>query len=92
VRIVVCDGGGPGEPSLGQAGDQAEGLRELQIVDALAEQWGHFRVGTARIVWCDLGGTMRVPASDAWAWLRLVLSRDSLSAPARPPVIAVPTW
>jgi anti-sigma regulatory factor (Ser/Thr protein kinase) len=74
VRIVVCDGGGLDEPRLGQAGEQAEGLRGLQIVDALAVRWGHFRVGTARIVWCDLGGPMRVPGSDALAWLRRVLS------------------
>jgi hypothetical protein len=93
VRIVVCDGGGPGTPRLCQPdGQTAEGRRGLQIVDTLTVRWGHFRIGTAQVVWCDIGEPLRVPASDAWAWLRRVLSVDSLSAPARPPVTAVPAW
>lgn len=65
--------------------------RGLRIVDAVAVRWGHFRVDAAQVVWCDLGEPLRVPVSDAWAWLRLVLSADSLSAPARPPV-TVSAW
>jgi anti-sigma regulatory factor (Ser/Thr protein kinase) len=91
ARIAVCDGGGPSTPRLGLASEQAEGLRGLRIVDAFAVRWGHFRVDAAQVVWCDLGEPLRVPVSDAWAWLRLVLSVDSLSAPARPPV-KVSAW
>lgn len=92
IRIVVCDGGGSGAPRLCQPDGQSVGLRGLQIVDALTTRWGHFRIGNARVVWCDLGEPLHVPAADAWAWLRRVLSKDSLSAPARPPVTAVPAW
>lgn len=92
VRIAVCDGGGPGEPSLRQPDRQTEGQRGLQIVDALTTRWDHFRIGNVRVVWCDLGEPLRVPAADAWAWLQRVLSKDSLSTLARPPVTAVPAW
>jgi anti-sigma regulatory factor (Ser/Thr protein kinase) len=90
ARVVVCDGGGPGTPQLHQPSGQAESGRGLRIVDALAARWGHFGVGTARAVWCDLGQPLHVPDSDAWAWLRLVLSLDSLSPPITAPVTTVP--
>jgi hypothetical protein len=95
VRLVVCDGGGSGSPWLVRADELAEGGRGLHVVDALAARWGSFRLAGARVVWADLGQPPRVPDSDAWAWLRLVLSVDPLSGSARtmaarPCVAAVP--
>jgi Histidine kinase-like ATPase domain len=78
ARIVVCDGGGPGAPQLVRAG-LTEGGRGLHVVDSLAARWGSFRLCGARVVWCDFGQPLRAPASDAWAWLRLVLSFCSLA-------------
>jgi hypothetical protein len=89
ARLVVCDGGGPAVPVLRQAGNQAESWRGLQVIDALAARWGHFRLPGAQVVWCDLGEPLRVPASDAWAWLPPVLSECRLSASGRP-AVAVP--
>jgi anti-sigma regulatory factor (Ser/Thr protein kinase) len=87
VRLAVCDGGGPGAPRLrrGTAPDGAETGRGLQIVDAIAAQWGSFRLssGGPRVVWCDLGAPLRVPAADAWAWLPPVLAACPLYPPAQ---------
>ena len=52
------------------------------MVDSVAARWGSFRLAGAQVVWCDFGQPLRVPASDAWAWLRPVLSVSILSAPA----------
>ena len=82
ARIVVCDGGGPSTPRLRHSTGLAEGGRGLQVVDSLAARWGSFRLIGSQVVWCDFGQPLRVPASDAWAWLRPVLSVSILSAPA----------
>jgi len=82
ARIVVCDGGGPSTPRLGHSTGLAEGGRGLQVVDSVAARWGSFRLIGSQVVWCDFGQPLRAPASDAWAWLRPVLSGSILSAPA----------
>ncbi len=89
ARIVVCDGGGASTPRLVHAGGLAEGGRGLQVVDSLAVRWGSFRLTGAQVVWCDFGQPLRAPDSDAWAWLRLVLSVCTLFVPAGP-AAAVP--
>lgn len=81
ARIVVCDGGGTSTPHLVPDGRLAEGGRGLHVVDALTTRWGSLRVPGAQVVWSDLGERLRVPDSDAWAWLRLVLSVCPLSGP-----------
>lgn len=75
VRIIVCDEGGITAPQLRQPSQLDEGGRGLQVVDMIAARWGHFRVGRAQVVWCDLGGPIEstVP-SDAWAWLSAVIA------------------
>jgi hypothetical protein len=90
ARIAVCDGGGPGTPRVRQGTHLAEGGRGLQVIDSLAVSWGSFRLLEARVVWCDFGQRLRVPDSDAWAWLRCVLAtfpldhRAPCSLAARP--------
>lgn len=83
-RIVVCDGGGTATPHLVPDRGLAEGGRGLHVVDALAARWGSFRLAGAQVVWSDLGRRLRVPDSDAWAWLKPALSACPLSGPARP--------
>jgi hypothetical protein len=83
ARIVVCDGGGSGAPELRQVTGQAEGGRGLHVVDSVTARWGSFCLAGNRVTWCDLGQPLRAPASDAWAWLRTVLSASApLSVPA----------
>jgi anti-sigma regulatory factor (Ser/Thr protein kinase) len=89
ARLVVCDGGGTAMPQLVHGGRLAEGCRGLHIVDSLAARWGSFRLPDAQVVWSDFGKRLRAPDSDAWAWLRLVLSGCPLSEPA-PPLAAQP--
>ena len=84
ARIVVCDGGGPSTPRLRHSTGLAEGGRGLQVVDSVAVRWGSFRLIGSQVVWCDFGQPLRVPASDAWAWLHLVLRVCDLSVPGRP--------
>ena len=83
ARLVVCDGGGPGAPRLVRGAELAEGGRGLCVVDSLAARWGSFRLADARAVWCDFGQPLHAAVSDAWAWLHLVLSVRTLSAPGR---------
>jgi anti-sigma regulatory factor (Ser/Thr protein kinase) len=90
ARLVVCDGGGPGTPRLMRPGELAEGGRGLHVVDALATQWGSFRLAGAQAVWCDFGQPLHAAASDAWAWLHSVLSVYDLSAPGRPVAAVMP--
>ena len=90
ARLVVCDGGGPGAPRLVHGGELAEGGRGLRIVDSLAARWGTLCLAGARAVWCDFGEPLHAAASDAWAWLQLVLSVCSLSAPGRPVAAGIP--
>jgi len=90
ARLVVCDSGGPGTPRLADGGDLAEGGRGLHVVDSLAARWGTFRMAGAQAVWCDFGQPLRAAASDAWAWLHLVLSVCDLSASGRPVAAGLP--
>lgn len=76
--IVVCDAGGTAAPRLRDPGDQEEGGRGLQVVDAVAAAWGCFRVGRAMAVWCDLGKPLDLPTSQTWAWLRPVFAAGAL--------------
>ncbi len=74
-------------------GGLAEGGRGLQVVDAVAVQWGSFRLAGPRAVWCDFGQPLRAPDSDTWAWLYRVLSACSLSGPGpRPSQVHEPAW
>jgi len=90
ARLVVCDAGGPGTPQLVRGGELAEGGRGLYVVDSLAARWGSFRLADAQAVWCDFGQPLDAAASDAWAWLHLVLSVCDLSAPARSMAAGLP--
>jgi anti-sigma regulatory factor (Ser/Thr protein kinase) len=97
IRVVVADGGGAGQPYLRTDTGLAEGGRGLLLVDALAAQWGSFRMADNQIAWCDFGQAMPARADDAWAWLRQVLSACDLSAPrfvrpVRPLAPSVPRW
>lgn len=51
VRVEVGDGG-DGRPRVVGSPPEAEGGRGLQIVEALAENWGVDRAGTGKVVWC----------------------------------------
>jgi len=84
ARLVVCDAGGPGTPRLVQCGEFAEGGRGLHVVDSLAARWGSFRLAGAQAVWCDFGQPLHAAASDAWAWLHLVLAVCDLADPGHP--------
>jgi serine/threonine-protein kinase RsbW len=90
ARIVVCDGGGSTAPKLREADAASEGGRGLHLVEELSARWGSFRLPGALVVWCDVGQPLRAPASDAWAWLRRVLSVCPLSAPGRPVAAVMP--
>jgi anti-sigma regulatory factor (Ser/Thr protein kinase) len=90
ARLVVCDAGGPGTPRLVHGGQLAESGRGLSVVDALAARWGSFRLAGAQAVWCDFGQPLHAAASDAWAWLDLVLSVCDLSASDHPMAAAMP--
>jgi len=80
ARIFVCDGGGLTTPRVCRDVSLAEGGRGLQVIGALAAEWGSFRLPGARVVWCDLGQPLRAPAADAWAWLHRVLAVCPLTA------------
>jgi hypothetical protein len=88
--IVVCDGGGPGQPRLRESGGLAEGGRGLQVVNALAARWDCFLLARTQVVWCDFGQPLRAAPGDAWAWLRLVLAACDLSPSARPAAAIAP--
>ena len=90
ARIVVCDGGGSSAPALRETDAGTESGRGLHLVQELAARWGSFRLPGAQVVWCDFGQPLRAPASDVWAWLRLVLSTCPLAAPASPALATVP--
>ena len=54
VRVEVTDGGGPGTPRVRQAGRDEEGGRGLELVAALAAQWGWLRRGGKTVTWFEL--------------------------------------
>jgi anti-sigma regulatory factor (Ser/Thr protein kinase) len=53
VRVEVTDRSGNGVPVLKPtaAGDEAEGSRGMQLVDALAARWGYQRGGGLATTW-----------------------------------------
>lgn len=79
ARIIVCDGGGTVTPQIREPGHSEEGGRSLQVEDMIAAAWGHFRVGHAQAVWCDLGKPVNAVPRDTWAWLPGVISAVSLA-------------
>ena len=61
--VAVTDAGGPGEPSLRDAGELAEDGRGLALVAALASRWGHYAIhGGGRTVWAEV--TWPVPCGE----------------------------
>src|SRR5712691_12151357 len=64
ARLVVCDGGGSGEPELRPVTSQAQNGRGLHVVEAVTARWGSFRLAGNLVAWCDLGQRMRAPAGD----------------------------
>jgi hypothetical protein len=90
ARIVVCDGGGSTTPQLRGTDAGSESGRGLHLVEELSARWGSFRLHGGQVVWCDFGKPLCAPASDAWAWLRRVLSVSPLSAPGRPVAAVAP--
>jgi anti-sigma regulatory factor (Ser/Thr protein kinase) len=53
VLIQVRDAGGPGAPVLRRDRDSEHG-RGLQLIDAIAAEWGTRSSGTGRLTWCRL--------------------------------------
>lgn len=51
--VAVTDEGGPGEPSVGQAGPFAETGRGLALVAAYSSRWGYRDTGHGHIVWAE---------------------------------------
>jgi anti-sigma regulatory factor (Ser/Thr protein kinase) len=84
ARIAVADACGTATPRLVHGARLAMDGRGLHLVDSLAARWGTFSLPGAQVVWCDLGQRLRAPDSDAWAWLRQVLSVCPLAEAARP--------
>ena len=54
VEVRVTDGGGPTEPKIREAGQDATEGRGLAIVDALCSAWGVERDGPEQTVWAEL--------------------------------------
>jgi anti-sigma regulatory factor (Ser/Thr protein kinase) len=81
VRIAVCDGGGTSTPQLREPARSEEGGRGLQVVDMIAAAWGQFRVGSAQVVWCELGKPLDSVLSDPWSWLLAAIAGIGPSGP-----------
>ena len=54
VRVEVTDQGGMGVPKVRRADHDEEGGRGLELVAALATQWGWLRDGGQTVTWFDL--------------------------------------
>ena len=54
VRVEVTDRAGPGTPELRPAGRDAEGGREIQLVEGLASLRGSRRRGGRMVTWFEL--------------------------------------
>jgi anti-sigma regulatory factor (Ser/Thr protein kinase) len=53
--VAVTDAGGPGEPSVRETDELAEGGRGLALVAALSSRWGHHTApGGGRTVWAEV--------------------------------------
>lgn len=62
--VAVTDAGGPGEPSVRDVDELAEGGRGLALVAALASRWGHHAApGGGRTVWAEVTWPVRVRPS-----------------------------
>jgi anti-sigma regulatory factor (Ser/Thr protein kinase) len=92
ARLVVADGGSFAVPEVQPASSTAVGGRGLQVVEAIAEQWGCFSFADVGhlVVWCDLGQPLVSHAGDAWAWLHHLLATVPLSIPGSGPVERMP--
>lgn len=72
--VAVTDAGGPGEPTLGDAGDLAEDGRGLALVAAFSSRWGYRSTARGRIVWAEatwpvpVGGAGRARRDAAGLW------------------------
>ena len=51
--VAVTDAGGPGEPTLGDAGELAEAGRGLALVAAFSSRWGYRGTARGRTVWAE---------------------------------------
>lgn len=68
VRIEVDDAGGPDQPRLASAPDDATRGRGLFIVDSLSRDWGVAHDSAHTGVWCEIGcGCAHEPALDQLA-------------------------
>jgi serine/threonine-protein kinase RsbW len=86
ARIVVGDGGSVASPRLRDSSPLDEGGRGLHVVSQLAAAWGHFRAGSARVVWCDLGAALGPPGTaDRWDWVGPVLATTWRTTTGLPP-------
>jgi anti-sigma regulatory factor (Ser/Thr protein kinase) len=56
ARVEVTDAGGPTQPAIPAEDADADGGRGLQIVDALADVWGHEGDSGGRVVWFEVTG------------------------------------
>jgi len=54
ARIVVCDGGGPTVPELGEPTQGATGGRGLRIVEKLSSRWGTSTGEDGTTVWAEV--------------------------------------
>lgn len=62
--VSVTDEGGPGEPSVRDVDERAEGGRGLAVVGALASRWGHHvEPGGRRTVWAEVTWPLAVRPS-----------------------------
>lgn len=61
--VAVTDAGGPGEPSVSEAGDLAETGRGLALVAAYSSRWGYRDTERGRVVWAE--ATWPVPVQDS---------------------------
>ncbi|WP_327352481.1 ATP-binding protein [Streptomyces sp. NBC_01304] len=56
LRVEVSDARADRDPALRRRADDAEGGRGLQLVDALAEDWGVRDRGVGKTVWAEVKG------------------------------------
>ncbi|MQY13348.1 hypothetical protein SRB5_34940 [Streptomyces sp. RB5] len=61
LRLEVHDEGAATVPTAMAPAADCESGRGMQIVDALAEDWGVAAVGTGKVTWCELGTGLSEP-------------------------------
>jgi Histidine kinase-like ATPase domain len=80
LRIEVYDRVGRDYPELARADCDAETGRGLQVVSAVAAQWGWRDIPGGKVVWCDLQVSGQPAGLSAGDYPHLVLSSDSTLA------------